>query len=254
MKNTVLLICGMIAMAFGVEANAQPFSKDELYDPIGKLSKGSFSEFVSWMLAEPEDELNGPLSEAWNLYRKNKPLGKGTTIVLDEKNGYFRYELDFDKKYEGEEGDLTESVTIVEMCVWNCADGKHKLFAEYIYGTIKGKPHVDGQFDGLQCFVYDKASHELYGFNGAVDWEELSSLAPYEDYEFDGEHWCANDHVTGKRKQMDDDEFSQWLEDRTVAVLSLPRTGKNIIVTVHSVKGITEKEFVWDGYRFHLAK
>jgi hypothetical protein len=30
MKNTVLLICGMIAMAFGWEAKAQPFSKDEL--------------------------------------------------------------------------------------------------------------------------------------------------------------------------------------------------------------------------------
>lgn len=80
MKNTVLLICGMIAMAFGVEANAQPFSKDELYDPIGKLSKGSFSEFVSWMLAEPEDELNGPhccgfvIASHWEKHHSYSPF------------------------------------------------------------------------------------------------------------------------------------------------------------------------------------
>ena len=137
-------------MIFGMEANAQPYNSDELCNPIGKLSKGSISDFVSWMLAEPEDELSGPLSEAWDLYRKNKPLGKGTTIVLDEKNGYFRYELDFDKVYEIEEDVLTESVIIVEMCVWNCADGKHKLFAENIYSVEKGKPHADGQYDGIK--------------------------------------------------------------------------------------------------------
>ena len=86
MKKMVFLICGVIALIFGMEANAQkPYNMDELYE-IGKLSKGSISDFVSWMLAEPEDELNGPMSEAWNLYRKNKPLDKGTTIFLDEKN------------------------------------------------------------------------------------------------------------------------------------------------------------------------
>ena len=68
---------------------------NELYE-IGKLSKGSISDFVSWMLAEPEDELNGPMSEAWQLYRKNKPWGKGTTSVLDAKNGDFRYAMGYD--------------------------------------------------------------------------------------------------------------------------------------------------------------
>lgn len=244
-----------MALLLGMEANAQkPYDMDELYE-IGKLSKSSISDFVSWMLAEPEDELNGPLSEAWQLYQKNMSLDKGTTIVLDEKNGYFRYDREFVDEYEDEgTTEIYRSTIFVEMCVWNCADGKHKLFAENVGGTYQGKPHNEGQFDGIMFFLYDKASQILYNYNEAIDSEELSSLAPYEDYETDGEHWYANDHVTGIRKQMGDDEFSQWMEDRPVVTLSLPRSGKNIKATVYSVKGEEEKEFDWDGYRFHLSK
>lgn len=253
MKKTVLLICGMIAMAFGMEANAQkPYNMDDLYE-IGKLSKGSISDFVSWMLAEPEDELNGPMSEAWQLYRKNKPLGKGTTIILDEKNGYFRYEIDYDKEYEDEEGKPVESITVVEMCVWNCADGKHKLFAENVGGTYQGKPHNDGQYDGTVFFLYDKATQKLYGCNEAIDSEELSGLAP-QQWRSDGEHYFATDHVTGEWKQMTNEEFDKWMEDRPVVTLSLPRSGKDIKAHIYTPTGNKERTFAWDGYRFHLSK
>lgn len=108
---------------------------------------------------------------------------------------------------------------------------------------------------GIIFYLYDKATHKLVTIPDAIDIDEIASLAPSKEYEFDGEQWYyANDHVTGKRIQMDAAEFSQWFEDRPVVELSLPRTGKNIKATVYSVKGKEEREFVWDGYRFHLAK
>jgi len=47
MKKTVFLICGVMALLFGLEANAQkPYNMDELYE-IGKLSKGLYLRFLS---------------------------------------------------------------------------------------------------------------------------------------------------------------------------------------------------------------
>ena len=253
MKKTIMA-CLVMTILFGMNANAQkPYNMDDSYE-IGVLKDGSITSFVSWMLAEPEDELNGPMSEAWDLYRKKQSVGKGTTIILDEKNGYFRYEVDYDKMYEDEEGEPSESITIVEMCVWNCADGKHKLFAENVKGTYKGKPQNSGQFDGTMFFLFDKATHKVYVCNEAIDDEELSSLAP-QRWRFDGAHYFATDHNTGEWKQMTQEEFNQWEEECPVVTLSLPRSGKDIKANIYYSPAVTkERTFSWDGYRFHLAK
>lgn len=254
MKKTILP-CLVLALFFGMGANAQkPYDKDELYE-IGQLSdsgKASITEFVSWMLSEPEDELFGPMSEAWDQYQRHQPLDKGTSVFLDEKSGYFRYDVDLDKKYE--EDEPTGSTLFVEMCVWNCADGKHKIFADYVGGTEHGKPHDGWQYDGYTFYLYDKATHKIYVCNEVIA-SELSSLIPSQEWQYDGGEWYyATDYVTGEKKRMTSEEFDQWLEDWPVMVLSLPRTGKNIKATIYSVKGTEEKELVWDGYRFHLSE
>ena len=255
MKNKSLLICGAIVMLLGLNSQAQ-LPCDDLYE-IGKFGKtGSIKEFVSFILAEPEDEVHGPMSDAWNLFLKNKPLPEGTTIILDEKNGYFRYDVEYVGEYENEgTTEIYRSTLFVEMVVWNCADGKHKVMGENIGGGFNGKPHDDGQFDGTFFYLYDKTTHKVFLVNGVLNEDEKYGLVPSQDYQYDGQQWYyANDHVTGERKQMTREEFSQWLDDRPVVEFSLPRTGKNIKATIYSVKGKEEKEFVWDGYRFHLAK
>lgn len=253
----ISMIIGAILMLLGLNSQAQlPYEKDYMYE-IGSFGKtGTIKEFVSYILAEPEDEMSGPMSEAWNLYLQNKPLPEGVTILLDEKNGYFRYDKEYVEEFDAEEAtEIFRNTIFVEMVVWNCADGKHKVFAENTGGAVNGVPHDEWEYDGIIFYLYDKATHKLVTIPDAIDIDEIASLAPSKGYEFDGEQWYyANDHVTGKRIQMDAAEFSQWFEDRPVVELSLPRTGKNIKATVYSVKGKEEREFVWDGYRFHLAK
>lgn len=259
MNNKTLIICGVIALLFGIDANAQKhYDLEDLYEiePPMECAKASIGDFVSWVLAEPEDEVHGPMSNAWELFRKNKPLPEGTTILLDEKNGYFRYDVEYVEEYESEgTTEIYRSTLFVEMVVWNCADGKHKVYAENIGGTVDGKPHDDGQFDGMVFYLYDKTTHKVYLLYDAIKDEERYGLVPSQDYQYDGQQWFyAADHITGERKQMTSEEFNQWWEDRPVVEFSLPRTGKNIKVTIYSVKGKEEKEFVWDGYRFHLDK
>ena len=260
MNKKILIICGVVALLLGIEANAQKhYNLEDLYETERPMNseKASISDFVSWMLAEPEDEVHGPMSDAWALFRKNKPLPEGTTILLDEKNGFFRYDVEYVDEYENEDGmtEIFRSTLFVEMVVWNCADGKHKVYGENIGGTIDGKPHDDGQFDGMVFYLYDKATHKMYVLYDAINDDERYGLVPPQDYRYDGQQWYyAADHITGEPKQMTSEEFAQWLDERPVVEFSLPRVGKNIEVTIYSVKGKEKKEFVWDGYRFHLAK
>lgn len=243
-----------MAMLYGVRANAQtPYDKEKM-EEIGNLAKNgkaSMSEFVSWAIAEPEDEVYGPLNKAWDRYRRRKPLDKGVKIVLDEKNGYFRYDVD----YEKQGADPSKSTLFVEICLWNCDDGEHKLMAVNIGGTANGKPHDNEQYDGYAFYLYDKVTRELYIFNEVIDADELSSLISSPEWQYDGKQWYyVTDYVTGEKTQMNSEEFGQWLDSRLVVEMSLPRDGKDIKVIVYSATGNKEYTFTWDGYRFHLAK
>lgn len=104
-------------------------------------------------------------------------------------------------------------------------------------------------------YLYDKTTQKMYVLYDAINEDERFSLVPSQEWQYDGQQWYyVTDHVTGERRQMTSEEFDRWLEERPVVVYSLPRTGKNIKATINSVKGVTEREFAWDGYRFHLAK
>lgn len=258
MKNKIMMICTATIMLSAMGAYAQdPYEKDKGYQVGGlaKNGKATVSEFVSWILAEPEDEVLGPMSRAWKQYLSHKPLDKGTTILLDEKNGYFRYDVDYDKKYEGEEGEPSESTLYVELVVWNCADGQHKVLAENVGGTHKGKPMAGGQYDGIFFYLYEKATQRIFLLNDAIDPKEIQSLVPSQEWQYDGkQYYYAIDYNTGQKKKMSSEEFDQWLNDRPVVVLSLPRIGKNIKASIVTTTGTIEKELVWDGYRFHLSK
>ena len=89
-------------------------------------AKPTISDFAWALLSnyvwnEEDDVLNestNAAKQAWTQYRKGLPLDEGDKITVDQKNGYAVYESRDDKE-----------LLRVEMCYWNEADQKHKLFA-----------------------------------------------------------------------------------------------------------------------------
>ena len=83
---------------------------------------------------------NGNDCEVWVWKGKNR---------IDQKNGFLVYE----HKY-------VEHLGKIEMCYWNEADGKHKLFACNRWSFENGKPMM-GQYDVLCFYRYDNATKKM---------------------------------------------------------------------------------------------
>ena len=180
MKTKALMIC-VVALFCFLHANAQdPFKDLTKNDAVVTVKTPSIINFVTAFLSEPEDELRGSIAPEWDKYLNNKPLGKGVTLLVDQKNGYVRYELDYDVAYPD---DPTGLKSYVEYCYWNCADGAHKLFAENVGLTQNGEP-VFAQFEGLYIYAYDNATQKLYMIDqeslglGEETWGEVTFALP----------------------------------------------------------------------------
>ncbi len=148
------------------------------------------------------DESTNAIKQAWINHRKGLPLDKGDKLTIDEKNGYAVYE----SVYEN-------SMLRIEMCYWNEADGKHKLFAYNIKGFQDGK-YSPGQFDGLYFWRYSNSKKKMTRCD-----------APGFELVF-----CTEDG----------DQISY----------DLPRVGKNIVVNVWKDSGKESRTLKWNGRRF----
>jgi len=108
--------------------------------------------FITSML-NPEDE--EPEGDGLYMYEslqnaiKGQPLEKNEKLTIDLKNGFLLYEKTYD-----------EYVDRIEMCYWNEADGKHKLFANSRWNYENGKA-ILGQYDGLSFYRYDNATKKM---------------------------------------------------------------------------------------------
>ena len=80
---------------------------------------------------------------------KGLPLDANTTLTIDMKNGFLVYEQEQD-----------ERLRRIEMCYWNEADGKHKLFANNRWSFENGKPLM-GQYDVLDFYRYNNATEKM---------------------------------------------------------------------------------------------
>lgn len=69
-------------------------------------------------LEETGDKPSNIILQALKQQRKGLPLEEGAILDIDEKNGYLLYEQRYNNV-----------VIRMEMCYWNEADGRHKLFA-----------------------------------------------------------------------------------------------------------------------------
>ena len=173
-------------------------------------------DFLTCYLSVAEDELRGAISQEWDNYLRKHELGKGVTFTVDRKNGYVRYDMDYDVAYPDDSSGIK---SYVEYCYWNCNDGKHKLFAENVGMTENGKV-IMGQFDGLYIYAYDNATKTLY----MID-QDLIGLGD-----------------------------ALWNYNKGAITFALPQKGKEIEVFFHSEAKTTQKKLVWNGKGFKLSK
>lgn len=182
---TIIFACCILALA------AQDVIKVNF-----KGSKPTISDFVGaylndYVYNENDDdclnEVRASAKRAWINYLNGKPQVKNTNLIVDNRNGYVVFEgID---EYEGD-----KDVVRVEMCYWNEADGKHKLFAYNVRCFRNGK-YSPGQFDGLQFYRYSNATKKMTYY------------------------------------QMPGFDSSLYTEDGAYITYSLPRVGKDIVIT-----------------------
>ena len=188
---------------------AQAFEYPEYDDINGKIavkyqgSRPTITDFVNAFLDfSKEKELYATVYREWLNYQKKRPLSKNTSIILDTKNGYMRYEV-----IHPEENDTV----VVEMCYWNCADGKHKLICANSIWMLEGDYGWSDDI-GSWFFLYDNATKVMR----TILAEDIGSL-----YDGDG-----------------------------LTVFFLPRKGKNIKVSAAGGGDRWDEVLVWDGYQF----
>ena len=138
----------------------------------------------------------------WKLYLQKKPLSTKAKITLDTKSGYLRYDTFYPEKTD---------TTFLEMCFWNCADGKHKLVCLNTVWKLDGDYGWD-DYIGSWFFLYDNAKKNLR----ILFAEDIGAL-----YDGDG-----------------------------LSVFFLPRQGKNIKVSAAGGGERWNEILEWDGYQF----
>ena len=202
---TIIFACCILALA------AQDVIKVNF-----KGSKPTISDFVGaylndYVYNENDDdclnEVRASAKQAWINYLNGKPQVKNTNLIVDNRNGYVVFEgID---EYEGD-----KDVVRVEMCYWNEADGKHKLFAYNVKCFRNGK-YSPGQFDGLQFYRYNNATRKMTYY------------------------------------QMPGFDSSLYTEDGAYITYSLPRVGKDIVITYWYDNGTKkQKTLKWNGRKF----
>lgn len=145
---TILLVCCTLALA----------AQDGAFKVNYRGATPTISDFAwAYLYNVVEDgddvdcanESERAIKQAWVKHRKGQPQDENVTLTIDEKNGYVLYE----SRYE-------EHLLKVEMCYWNEADKKHKLFAINVACFSNGK-YSPGQFDGISFYRYNNATKKM---------------------------------------------------------------------------------------------
>ena len=143
---------------------------------------------------DDEDECDAEafagVKQALERHREGLPQEEGVTFTVDEKNGYILYE---DRQEE------SDYMVRTEMCYWNEADGKHKLFAYSTWLFNNGKPGL-GQYDGLTFYRYNNATKKMtmYDVPGVeVEYSNITYTLPRVGKDIIVTKWDDN----GRKKQ-----------------------------------------------------
>ena len=166
-----------------------------------------FAKAYITSLLNPEDEepegdglyMYESIQKAMECQEKGQPLEKNKTLTIDLKNGFLMYEQK-DDYY----------VYRIEMCYWNEADGKHKLFADNRWSFEDGKA-ILGQYDGLSFYRYDNASKKMARCNTPgfdVEYLDKSYALPRTGKDITVTQWDKNGKKTEKTLKWNGHGFS----------------------------------------------
>ena len=152
----LILACSTLALSAQTQIKvnskgAKPTISDFAWAVISRNDQFDEADF---------DESANALKQAMIRHQKGIAQEKGVTLTIDEKNGYILY--------ESKDGEYTVQV---EMCYWNEADGKHKLFAFKTELFTNGKRSEPGQYDGLVFYRYDNAAKKMTVCDAGIEVE-----------------------------------------------------------------------------------
>ncbi|MBQ7427397.1 MAG: hypothetical protein IJQ60_14465 [Prevotella sp.] len=196
----IFFACCMLAVAAqedGFRVNyqgAKPTIKD--------FSKAYISSLLNPEDEEPEGDglyMYESIQKAMVCQEKGQPLEKDKTLTIDLKNGFLVYE-EKDDYY----------VNRIEMCYWNEADGKHKLFACSRWSFENGKA-ILGQYDGLSFYRYDNATKKMSRCNTPgfdVEYLNKSYALPRTGKDITVTTWEDNGKKTQKMLKWNGHRFS----------------------------------------------
>ena len=226
MKRYAYLIYLVLLLLCGVDFYAQQWTYPEdmlnveyPYFTTVKFEGASpdIADFVTSYISDLDTTMDGTnYVDVWNRYLRQEELRPGTEVVVDKKNGYVRITTEYSIDFDGKDHIYK---TIHEMCYWNCADGKHKLFALNFNILNEGR-YLEGQSTGLSLSLYDNARH--------IMWD----IAEYEL------------GVEANPKSEEESVITYWL----------PREGKDIIEETHYATRTETVKLVWDGMKFEKSK
>lgn len=260
MKHFAYLILPMLLILSVTCASAQQRSYPEDMLNIEEATfitvkyKGASPSIVDFInaLINEEDGIGMPMDsgniiDAWNHYLRNEKQEPGVEVVVDKKNGYVRITTEYTEDYDGEHHVYKG---YFESCFWNCADGKHKLFAININSSNNGR-YIEGQTTGLSLSLYDNGRHIMWDINEEEVGLDVAPIPDEYEYNAETELYYIKDYETGKQLTLNNDEFWRWRKKRPIKVFWLPQQGKDIICEIHSGSKCDTFKHVWDGMRFN---
>ena len=191
-------------------------------------------------------ELLGDARDALHHYLRHEPQEKGVDLLVDKKNGYMCYTMDYSLVYD----DTPDSKECVEMCYWNCADGKHKIMAMSCRSMTEGN-YIETEFSGISMYIYDNDTHML-GEANEMDLGVEDYTGTDEDFdEIDG-NFLVHDRDTGQPLKLNREQFERWQAERPKIVYFLPREGKDITTEIYFVNRVKQAKLAWDGMYFNI--
>ena len=252
-RITVILMC---VVALCTHAQQLTYPEDMLAFEYPYFTTVKFTgespgicDFVT-SLIDDEDMLmdSGDFIDAWDHYLRHEKQEPGTEILVDKKNGFVEMTAEYS---DDDDGTMHQSKSVYQMCYWNCADGKHKLFAVNHNGMYDGR-YREGQITGLVLNLYENARHIMWDVNE----NELGlDVDPGTDegYEYDAatKRYLVRDRETGESLTLNEEEFWRWYDEKPVVTYWLPREGKDIIAEIHYADRTDTVRLVWDGMRFN---
>ena len=149
----IVLACCTLALA------AQEGAIRVKYQGARPTIKDFASAYLASLISEVEEcdaegiALYEDLQHAITCRDKGLPLEENESLTIDLKNGFLVYELTYD-----------ENLHRIEMCYWNEADGKHKLFANSRWSFQNGRLSM-GQYDELSFYRYNDATKKMSSCN-----------------------------------------------------------------------------------------